>query len=113
MQKLVLLGDEAIGQAAIDAGLSAIYAYPGTPSTRLTNMLWHRRKPKRKNCSELDSQRKNCSRIGFRRIIFRKTKYGMHETCRFKRSRRCFHQFGNYGCEWRHDSRFGRRSIYA
>jgi indolepyruvate ferredoxin oxidoreductase alpha subunit len=33
MQKLLLLGDEAIGQAALDAGISGIYAYPGTPST--------------------------------------------------------------------------------
>lgn len=36
MRKLVLLGDEAIAQGAIDAGLSAIYAYPGTPSTEIT-----------------------------------------------------------------------------
>ncbi|MBN2745500.1 MAG: indolepyruvate ferredoxin oxidoreductase [Bacteroidales bacterium] len=36
MQKLVLLGDEAIAQGAIDAGLTAIYAYPGTPSTEIT-----------------------------------------------------------------------------
>ena len=33
MQKLMLLGDEAIAQGALDAGLSGIYAYPGTPST--------------------------------------------------------------------------------
>lgn len=39
MQKLVLLGDEAIGQAAIDAGLSAIYAYPGTPSTEINEYV--------------------------------------------------------------------------
>ncbi len=35
MQKLMLLGDEAIAQAAIDAGLSGMYAYPGTPSTEI------------------------------------------------------------------------------
>lgn len=35
MQNLLLLGDEAIAQAAIDAGLSGIYAYPGTPSTEI------------------------------------------------------------------------------
>lgn len=34
MQQL-LLGDEAIAQGAIDAGLSGIYAYPGTPSTEI------------------------------------------------------------------------------
>lgn len=35
MTKLLLLGDEAIAQAAIDAGLSGMYAYPGTPSTEI------------------------------------------------------------------------------
>ncbi|MCK4466308.1 MAG: indolepyruvate ferredoxin oxidoreductase, partial [Bacteroidales bacterium] len=35
MQKLLLLGDEAVAQGAIDAGLSGIYAYPGTPSTEI------------------------------------------------------------------------------
>lgn len=35
MQKLLLLGDEAIARAAIDAGISGIYAYPGTPSTEI------------------------------------------------------------------------------
>lgn len=35
MQKLMLLGDEAIAQAAIDSGLSGMYAYPGTPSTEI------------------------------------------------------------------------------
>lgn len=39
MQKLLLLGDEAIAQAAIDAGLSGIYAYPGTPSTEITEYV--------------------------------------------------------------------------
>ena len=31
MDKLLLLGDEAIAQGAIDAGMSGVYAYPGTP----------------------------------------------------------------------------------
>lgn len=35
----VLLGDEAVAQAAIDAGLSNAYAYPGTPSTEITEYL--------------------------------------------------------------------------
>ena len=35
MTKLLLLGDEAIAQAGIDAGLSGMYAYPGTPSTEI------------------------------------------------------------------------------
>ena len=39
MRKLVLLGDEAIAQGAIDAGLSGVYAYPGTPSTEITEYI--------------------------------------------------------------------------
>ncbi|MBN2862202.1 MAG: indolepyruvate ferredoxin oxidoreductase [Bacteroidales bacterium] len=39
MEKLLLLGDEAIAQAAIDAGLSGIYAYPGTPSTEIMEYI--------------------------------------------------------------------------
>ena len=39
MTKLVLLGDEAIGQGALDAGLSGVYAYPGTPSTEITEFI--------------------------------------------------------------------------
>jgi indolepyruvate ferredoxin oxidoreductase alpha subunit len=35
----VLLGDEAIGQGALDAGLSGVYAYPGTPSTEITEFI--------------------------------------------------------------------------
>lgn len=39
MQKLLLLGDEAIAQAAIDAGISGMYAYPGTPSTEIMEYI--------------------------------------------------------------------------
>ena len=37
--KQLLLGDEAIAQGAIDAGLSGVYAYPGTPSTEVTEYI--------------------------------------------------------------------------
>lgn len=39
MSKKLFLGDEAIAQAAIDAGLSGVYAYPGTPSTEITEYI--------------------------------------------------------------------------
>jgi indolepyruvate ferredoxin oxidoreductase alpha subunit len=39
MENLMLLGDEAIAQAAIDSGISGIYAYPGTPSTEITEYV--------------------------------------------------------------------------
>ena len=48
MQKLLLLGDEAIAQAAIDAGISGIYAYPGTPSTEITEYVQHSKEAKEK-----------------------------------------------------------------
>lgn len=37
--KSMLLGDEAIARAAIDAGISGIYAYPGTPSTEIMEFV--------------------------------------------------------------------------
>ena len=39
MAKQLLLGDEAIAQGALDAGLSGVYAYPGTPSTEITEYI--------------------------------------------------------------------------
>lgn len=39
MQKQLLLGDEAIALGAIDAGLSGMYAYPGTPSTEIMEYI--------------------------------------------------------------------------
>ncbi len=36
---LLLLGDEAIAQGAIDGGISGVYAYPGTPSTEITTYI--------------------------------------------------------------------------
>ena len=49
MQKLLLLGDEAIAQAAIDAGISGIYAYPGTPSTEITEYIQKSKEAAEKN----------------------------------------------------------------
>lgn len=48
MQKNLLLGDEAIAQAGIDAGMSGIYAYPGTPSTEITQYVISSREAKEK-----------------------------------------------------------------
>ena len=39
MNKKLLLGAEAVGQGAIDAGISGAYAYPGTPSTEITEYI--------------------------------------------------------------------------
>jgi indolepyruvate ferredoxin oxidoreductase alpha subunit len=49
MKKRLLLGDEAIAQAAIDAGLSGVYSYPGTPSTEITEYIQNSGTAKERN----------------------------------------------------------------
>lgn len=39
MNKMVLLGDEAVALAAVHAGLSAAYSYPGTPASEIMEYL--------------------------------------------------------------------------
>src|SRR5512136_2960208 len=39
MSEMVLLGDEAVAMGAVHAGLTAAYAYPGTPSTEIVEYL--------------------------------------------------------------------------
>jgi indolepyruvate ferredoxin oxidoreductase, alpha subunit len=48
MQKELLLGVEAIGQGAIDGGISGVYAYPGTPSTEITEYIQENEQAKKK-----------------------------------------------------------------
>ena len=43
--KKLLLGDQAIAQGALDAGLSGVYAYPGTPSTEITEYIQQAKAP--------------------------------------------------------------------
>ncbi|RUT73645.1 thiamine pyrophosphate-dependent enzyme [Ancylomarina longa] len=49
MQKSLLLGVEAIAQGAIDGGMSGVYAYPGTPSTEITEYVQHSKQAKELN----------------------------------------------------------------
>ena len=37
--KRLLLGNEALAHGAINAGISGVYAYPGTPSTEITEYI--------------------------------------------------------------------------
>ena len=39
IERKLLLGDEAIALGAIHAGISGVYAYPGTPSTEITEFI--------------------------------------------------------------------------
>jgi indolepyruvate ferredoxin oxidoreductase alpha subunit len=44
MSREILLGDDAVGLGAIDAGLSGVYGYPGTPSTEIFEFIERRTK---------------------------------------------------------------------
>ena len=48
-KKMLLLGDEAIAKAGIDAGVSGFYAYPGTPSTEIMEYVQHSKEAAEKN----------------------------------------------------------------
>ena len=58
MSKQLLLGDEAIAQAALDAGLSGVYAYPGTPLRRLPNTSKCPRSPQKKESTAVGAPTK-------------------------------------------------------
>lgn len=49
MEKILLLGAEAIAQGAIDGGMSGVYAYPGTPSTEITEYVQNNKTAIEKN----------------------------------------------------------------
>ncbi len=49
MNKTLVLGAEAIAQAAIDEGISGVYAYPGTPSTEITEYIQNSKEAQEKN----------------------------------------------------------------
>ena len=38
-ERKLLLGDEALAIGAVHAGISGVYAYPGTPSTEITEFI--------------------------------------------------------------------------
>lgn len=49
MNKKLLLGDEAIAQGAVDCGIGGVYAYPGTPSTEITEYIQNHPLSKERN----------------------------------------------------------------
>ena len=52
-EKKLLLGDEAIALGAIHAGISGVYAYPGTPSTEITEFIQNNRLAKERKLHSL------------------------------------------------------------
>jgi indolepyruvate ferredoxin oxidoreductase alpha subunit len=49
MEKLMLLGDEALAQGVLDAGISGMFAYPGTPSTEIMEYIQRSRQAEKSN----------------------------------------------------------------
>lgn len=49
MNKLLVLGAEAIAVAALDEGISGVYAYPGTPSTEITEYIQKNPEARKRN----------------------------------------------------------------
>ena len=88
MSKQLLLGDEAIAQAALDAGLSGVYAYPGTPSTEITEYIQTAAITAEKGihnrwCSNEKTAMEAALGMSFA---------GLHETCRHECGCRLFYQ---------------------
>ena len=48
-EKRLLLGDEAIALGSIHAGISGVYAYPGTPSTEITEFIQNNKLAQERN----------------------------------------------------------------
>lgn len=61
MPQLLLLGDEALAQGALDAGLSGVYAYPGTPSTEITEYIQASAEARERNVHRQWSANEKCA----------------------------------------------------
>lgn len=61
MPQLLLLGDEALAQGALDAGLSGCYAYPGTPSTEITEYIQASAEARERNVHRQWSANEKCA----------------------------------------------------
>ena len=101
MEKILLLGDEAIAQGFIDAGGSAINSYPGTPSTQITEYVI-----KSKQAKELGIRANWCAneKTAFYRCGIRwQTCHDVYETRGSERLRRPLYECSHY----RHKGCFG------
>ena len=85
MEKLLLLGDEAIAQAAIDAGLGGMYAYPGTPSTEIMEYIQASGEAAEMNIQRVwSANEKTAMENCFGYVLCRKEGNGCNETCGFE-----------------------------
>ena len=114
MSKQLLLGDEAIAQAALDAGLSGVYAYPGTPSTEITEYIQMAPITAEKNIhNRWCSNEKTAMEAALGMSFAGKRSLVCMKHVGYERSCRLFHQFRHYRSKRRSDSHCCRRPQYA
>ena len=114
MSKQLLLGDEAIAQAALDAGLSGVYAYPGTPSTEITEYIQMAPITTEQNIhNRWCANEKTAMEAALGMSFVGKPRLSVYEACRHECGCRLFRQFCHHGCEGRTDCDSGRRPQHA
>ena len=114
MSKQLLLGDEAIAQAALDAGLSGVYAYPGTPSTEITEYIQMSPVTAEKGIhSRWCSNEKTAMEAALGMSFCRKAFTGLHETCGHECGCRLLYQLCHYRRQRRYNRHCSRRPQHA
>lgn len=83
--KILLLGDQAVALGAIHAGLSGVYAYPGTPSTEITEYIQDNTLARERNifCRWCANEKRPWSRLSA--CLTWATRVGLHEARRPQR----------------------------
>ena len=90
MQKQLLLGVEAIAQGAIDSGISGVYAYPGTPSTEITEYIQNSKEAIARNVHRAWAANEKTH------VLRRQKSLGMYETRRYECGSRLLHECSYY-----------------
>ena len=91
IKKELLLGDEAIAMGSLNAGLSGVYAYPGTPSTEITEFIqMHPPTRERGIHCNWSANEKDRTGSGPRHVVRRQAGPGLHEARGHERLRRRF-----------------------
>lgn len=99
--KKLLLGDEAIAQGALDAGLSGVYAYPGTPSTEITEYIQMSPLAKERGVHSRWSTNEDSDGGSTGHVVHGKACFGLYEACRTERMCRSFCECGYDRNKWR------------
>lgn len=101
-------------KAALDAGLSGVYAYPGTPSTEITEYIQMAPITSERNIhSRWSSNEKTAMETALGMSFAGKACLGMHETCGHERGCRLLHQLGHHRSKGRTHCHCCRRPQYA